>query len=201
MKSPYPWLSPPQDLDKAGQEAVAAIDKKEWSGAKKNLYMQYYLAQLARTDLKVKDLPALDQMKSWRRTSAFKKCLEDYVKSAQDKFRLASMSSIIAETLLIFFLRAIFFSQYVINFSMDAIAGAVFAVVLASQMIIKYRLLKTFANASTYAWMDILSLALCLLLKMWLPMEFDFSLIILLINYYLQKKKFFEALTAFEKEN
>ncbi len=49
--------------------------------------------------------------------------------------------------------------------------------------------------------MDVLSVLLCLLLKVWLPASLDFSLFVLLMNYFLQKKRFEESEAAFLKEN
>jgi len=104
-------------------------------------------------------------------------------------------------TLVLFFAKAMWEGEYFINFSVDAIVGTIALVVAASQYRIKYSVITKFTRSWDYILMDVLSVLLCLLLKVWLPASLDFSLFVLLMNYFLQKKRFEESEAAFLKEN
>lgn len=201
---PYSWLSP-TNLDLTGcDQVLAAIDRKDWKAAKKDLYATYYLTQRDRfaQDGRMKDF-TLDagNMKSWRRQSAFKKFLAEYDEQETGKFRITGMITTICMTLVLFFAKAVWEGEYFINFSVDAIVGVIALVAAISQYRIKYRVIRMFTKPRDYILMDVLSLVLCLLLKVWLPPNFDFSLFVLLMNYFLQKKRFEEAVAAFSREN
>ena len=56
----------------------------------------------------------------------------------------------------------------------------------------KYRTLRRYNLVRDFIYLDGLSLLLCILFKMFFPVQVDFSLIILLVDYYLCKKRFKE---------
>lgn len=201
---PYSWLSATgRDLSDC-QEILHAIDRKDWDGAKKDLYAEYYIE---RRDLAIQqgklsgfNLDA-ENIKSWRRQSAFRKFLQQYEKNQLDKFRISGMVTTICLTLVLFFAKAVWEGEYFINFSVDAIVGVIALVITVSQLRIKYRTIKKFTKPRDYILLDVLSLVLCLLLKMWLPANLDFSLFVLLMNYFLQKKRFEDLMKVFTKDN
>lgn len=201
---PYSWLSP-TDRDLTGcEEVFAAIDRKDWTPGKKDLYATYYLTQRDRyrEENRLKDFslsPA--DIKSWRRQSAFKKCLADYEEQETDKFRISGMVTTICMTLVLFFAKAMWEGEYFINFSVDAIVGVIALVLAISQYRIKYRVIGMFVRKRDFIYMDVLSIVLCLLLKIWLPASMDFSLFVLLMNYFFQKKRFEQAMKTFAREN
>ena len=201
---PYPWLSATENSLLGSEDVLAAIDRREWSRGKKDLYAQYYLSQRAQSVAaeRMKEF-RLDSanIKSWRKQSAFKKFVPEYVKQEMDKFRISGMITTICMTLVLFFAKAVWEGEYFINFSVDAIVGVIALILAVSQYRIKYSVITRFAKPRDYILMDVLSLALCLLLKMWLPPNLDFSLFVLLLNYFLQKKRFEETEAAFVREN
>ncbi|WP_297566884.1 hypothetical protein [uncultured Faecalibaculum sp.] len=200
---PYPWLSATDKSLLDCDDVLEAIDRKEWSKGKKDLYAQYYLEQRAKytEEERMKEF-RLDQgnLKSWRRQSAFKRFATEYEHRELDKYRISSMITTICMTLVLFFAKAVWEGEYFINFSVDAIVGVVALVVAVSQYRIKYSVISRFAGIRDYLLMDVLSIAVCLLLKTWLPANLDFSLFVLLLNYFLQKKRFEEAEKRFSTE-
>lgn len=201
---PYPWLSATDKSLLDSEEVLAAIDRKNWSRGKKDLYAQYYLEQRAKyvEQERMKDfrLNAAD-LKSWRRQSAFRRFASEYERQQLEKFRISGMITTICMTLVLFFAKAMWEGEYFINFSVDAIVGTIALVVAASQYRIKYSVITKFTRSRDYILMDVLSVLLCLLLKVWLPASLDFSLFVLLMNYFLQKKRFEESEAVFLKEN
>lgn len=200
---PYPWLSATDKSLLDCDDVLEAIDRKEWSKGKKDLYAQYYLEQRAKytEEERMKEF-RLDQgnLKSWRRQSAFKRFATEYEHRELDKYRISFMITTICMTLVLFFAKAVWEGEYFINFSVDAIVGVVALVVAVSQYRIKYSVISRFAGIRDYLLMDVLSIAVCLLLKTWLPANLDFSLFVLLLNYFLQKKRFEEAEKRFSTE-
>lgn len=202
--APYKWLTPVQyDLTDC-QDMLAAINRKEWPAGKKNLYAHYYISQRQKYEQenRLKDFP-LDarDIKGWRKQSSFKKFLETYLQEEKDKFRIASMVSCIAATLVFFFFKAFWVQEYVIAFSADALVGAAALVILVLQERIKYREVRMYGSLNYYIYTDLLSLVLCLMLKTMMEANMDFSLFILLMNYFFQKKRFFKTLDQFQAEN
>ena len=84
-----------------------------------------------------------------------------------------------------------------VNFSIDAIIGCAAFVFAFMNVRTKYRTLKRYDLVRDFIYLDVLSLILCILFKMFFPVQVDFSLIILLVDYYLCKKRFKEK--AFQK--
>lgn len=198
----YPWLNPGAGDESEAADILPVIDRKEWSAGKKNLYAVYYMDQKVRCDEdgKVCKLDA-GNMRSWRRQSAFKKTMERIIEQEMEKFRIAGMLATVCETLVLFFAKAVWDGEYLINFSVDALVGVAALVITLSQLKVKYRQIKMYTKPRDYYLMDGLSLLVCILCKIAFPPKFDLSLFVLLMNYFLQRKRFYEALELFEKEN
>lgn len=201
---PYKWLNPvTRDLTD-DMQVLAAIDKKQWSAGKKNLYASFYLNQKERYesegrskdfDLDVRDL------KSWKRTSAFRKFVAKDAAAEKEKFRMAGMVSSMAAALFFFFCRAVWDGNYLVNFSVDAIVGVASLFVLILQLRIKYREIRMYGNIRDYVMMDVLTAVICIMFKIMLPANMDLSLFVLLINYFMEKKRFSQTMDQFEREN
>lgn len=100
------------------------------------------------------------------------------------------ISIVISGTLFVYFLAAIFHRNFLINFSVDAIVGALALAILLNNGINKHKMLKSYTNKAYFKMMDILSLALSILLKLFWNIPFDFTLVILFLAYILSKKEF-----------
>ena len=198
--SKYPWITtrfPLPEGEKEEQEfldIVKLIEKKEKQDAIRNLYVNYYLDQYqkARAEDRAFKLEGNigKELRSWNRSQSFKKFKEDYLKEERAKFQLSGIVIVVTGTLILFFLRAILAQKFLINFSVDALVGAVALVFFYRNMKMKLKLLKSYASAKDYIYLDVASFVLCLLLKMWMPPTFDISLIVLMISYYIQRRIF-----------
>ena len=107
--------------------------------------------------------------RQFSKSSTFKKHAVKMVLRDDEKLKICNMMLVMSVTLTLFFLKAVLFSSYVVNFSVDAIVGCAALVFSLINVRTKYRTLR----------------------------QVDFSLIILLVDYYLCKKRFKEK--AFEK--
>lgn len=127
---------------------------------------------------------------SWMRSNAYKKVEEQVKSNDSTKFMMSSLVMIMTGTICIYFLSAIIRNSYVINFSVDAIFASIAIAVLVIQVRKKYQVLRRYVNQKDYLLMDILSFAICVLLKFMIPPMFDLSVLILFGSYYIQKRKF-----------
>ena len=106
------------------------------------------------------------------------------------KFTMYGISIVISGTLFVYFLAAIFHRNFLVNFCVDAIVGALALAILLNNEINKHKMVKMYTTNRYFKMMDILSLALSILLKLFWNIAFDFTLLILFLAYILSKKEF-----------
>lgn len=106
------------------------------------------------------------------------------------KISLTGLTIIMMGTLFIYFLWAVLNSNFLINFSIDAIVGVIAFVLLVRNLKLKYKTIKKYTNEKQFMILDIISFILCFLIKIVVKVPFDFSLIILLISHYATKQIF-----------
>lgn len=203
----YTWLTPHFPLPEGGEEErqckdiLKIIEKKESNMAIRNLYANYYLDQHQKAKEEGRTLQfdgnLGKELRSWGKTQSFKKFKEAFLKEDKAKFQLCGISIVVTGTLILFFLRAILAQEFVVNFSVDAIVGAIALVFFYRNMKMKIRLVKSYTPIKDYIYLDVASFVMCILLKMWLPPTFDISIIVLVIAYYVQRRKFEAYLKAF----
>lgn len=102
---------------------------------------------------------------------------------------MSGITIIISGTLFLYFLRAVIYNDFLIHFSVDALVGALALVFLVRNLRKKYSLLES-SPLRTYAiQMDVASFLLAALLRLFWHIPFDFSLPILTISYYFQRRR------------
>ena len=167
---------------------VQRIEKSDLIDAKKELMIE--IVQNKKEDDFDKKIDRL--YRQFSKSSSFKKHAEKMVCRDDEKLKIGNMMLVMSVTLTLFFLKAVLFSSYVVNFSVDAIVGCLAFVFSFINVRTKYRTLKRYNLVRDFIYLDGLSLLLCILFKMFFPVQVDFSLIILLVDYYLCKKRFKE---------
>lgn len=164
------------------------INKQDWQPAQKNLYAKFLYEQLSAQA----PLPAVINKKVglWGKNKELQAMARTYCEDSMEKFRIAGMVSVMCATLVFYFAKAMFTSDYVVNFSVDALVAVIAVVFLIRNLQIKYKLTSSFSKSKEFLVLDLLSALLCMLLKISLPAQFDVSLIILVAAYFVEKKKF-----------
>lgn len=109
---------------------------------------------------------------------------------------LCSIVIIMTGTLFVYFLSAVLFESYVINFSVDAIVGSIALVLLVRNEILKTRLSKKYLQTKEYLYMDILAIIFSFLCHLMMR-HFDITLIVLLAVYYFSKHKWTKIMNEF----
>ena len=144
-----------------------------------NLNVLYFLYKLFEGDTTLKDKKIKIQNKE----------------EIQAKFIMSGLTIVMMATLFIYYLGAVINNKYLVSFSVDSIVGVLSFAMMIKNFSIKYKLLSEFKEKNFFILIDILSLLACLLAKFLLKIPFDLSLPILVIAYFLGKKKF-DSLTA-----
>ena len=201
--STYKWLDPGisfpegcESLEKEAKDILNAINKKDWEATKKNYMVQYYFKQLNQynkdgrlSDWKIsKDLNK--EFKSWEKSSSYKKLKETLKSEEITKFTISSAISVIAYMTFLFFFKAVISQNFMISFSVDAIVGAGAILFLFRNYRLRHKLYKRYIPGNQFLYMDASVGLVCLLIKTWLPLYVDFTLIVLLIDYFITRNKF-----------
>lgn len=106
------------------------------------------------------------------------------------KFIMSGLTIVMMTTLVIYYIGAIITKKYLISFSIDSIVGVLAFAILIKNLSIKYKLLEEFNNKKEFILLDVVSIVLCLMTKISFKLPFDVSLPILVISYFISKKKF-----------
>ena len=201
----YKWLDEQGDLAKEENQNdifdfLEILDKKDILPGKKNVLACYYIDQISKENNKsVKKLSQKDYQ-SWYKSASFKKVKERIIKNDMDKSVLSAIVSMMMATLVLYFIGAILQQSFVISFSIDAIIGCLAFILLIRNLRIRYRIIKRYTYSKDIYYLDVCSLILCILFKLILPYGIDLSLIILLVDYYITKRKLEKILEIFNKD-
>lgn len=106
------------------------------------------------------------------------------------KFIMSGLTIIMMTTLVIYYIGSIIANKYIVSFSVDSIVGVIAFGLLLRNLSIKYKLLSSVDDKKDFILLDALSITLCILIKIAFRIPFDVSLPILIIAYYISKKKF-----------
>lgn len=201
--SKYNWLDqgiaiPEGANEKEVESLFKLIDKKDWTKAKKNLVGRYYIEQLNSNGSFRLSNDLNKEVRSWQKTNAFKKVKEMTIKQDHNKFLISGMMTVMTGTILLFFVTAIITQKFVLMFSIDAIVASVAFVLLVRNLILKYKMIDRYVKKNIYVQTDVVSLVLCICLKLLLPGYIDLSLIVLFAVHFLQKKRFEKALNSID---
>lgn len=111
-------------------------------------------------------------------------------------FILTGISIIISATIFIYFLGSLVRNDYLIHYAIDSIIGIISLIFMVKNLITKHKMIKKYTKKKFFIAMDILSILLSLMIKIFIPIAFDFTLVILLISYFVSKKSFDQLLAS-----
>lgn len=191
----YQWLDPTLIVGEDAQtkNILDTIDAMNACGAKKNMLVKYYMEN---PELRRK-ANIRKEIRSWTKTDAFGKIKEQTMRDDRNTFTISGIMIIMMATLFIFFLAAVIRNDYVVKFWVDAIVGSVALVLLVRNLHVKYCIVRGYTEVDWFRTLDILALIGCGLLKIAFPPYMDFTLVILLIAFVVQKKKLEKIMKSF----
>lgn len=163
--------------------AFGQIDKMNESVGMKHLLINWV------TDLRLEDKKIPDKLLSRKKSVSFLESVRQTTLSDMTNFRLSGMIMMITGALFCMFIKAWMTENYLVNFSIDALigvaAGAIFILMFGGQM----RTVGYYGKTIDFFLMDGAIFVLWFLLMLMIE-AFDFSLVLFLIVYFLQKKRF-----------
>ena len=129
---------------------VQRIEKSDLIDAKKELMIE--ILQNKKEDDFDKKIDRL--YRQFSKSSSFKKHAEKMVCRDDEKLKICNMMLVMSVTLTLFFLKAVLFSSYVVNFSVDAIVGCLAFVFSFINVRTKYRTLRRYNLVRDFIYLD-----------------------------------------------
>lgn len=174
--------------------AFNQIDKMNESVGMKHLLINWV------SDLRLEDKRVPDKLLSRKKSVSFLDSVRETTAADMSSFRISGMIMMITGALVCMFIKAWMTENYLVNFSIDAligvVAGVIFVLVIGNQM----RTIGYYGKTRDFWLMDGSIFVLWFLLMM-MVQAFDFSLILFLIVYFLQKKRFEKMQVKFLTDN
>lgn len=174
--------------------AFNQIDKMNESVGMKHLLINWV------SDLRLEDKRVPDKLLSRKKSVSFLDSVRETTAADMSSFRISGMIMMITGALVCMFIKAWMTENYLVNFSIDALigvaAGVIFVLVIGNQM----RTIGLYGKTRDFWLMDGSIFVLWFLLMM-MVQAFDFSLILFLIVYFLQKKRFEKMQVKFLTDN
>lgn len=109
-----------------------------------------------------------------------------------EKYTISSIWLVLMMFVALLFIRNWIIDQYIINFAIDGIVGAVAIYFGLANFFTKYRVVKRYKFPDMYIYMDVFVFVLCLIIKFTTPAEygnFDITFLFLVCSYLLPKRK------------
>ncbi|MDD7281317.1 hypothetical protein [Floccifex sp.] len=184
-------LKPVEGHDHDIKQVMDALDKKEWPKIRKYFLSCYYLTHADELNV---DRDISKELRSWEKTSSYKKYKDQLKKDDYDKMNIASILSAFSFAIALMFVKNLLTQTFVVNFIIDAVIGVFCIVTLLRNYIIRYRIYRLYTDDNWFLTMDLTSAIFCVLLKVILPGFVDISMIIMIVNYFVTVRKQFKKL-------
>ena len=130
---------------------IQRIEKSDLIDAKKELMID--LVNSKKEDDFDKKVDRL--YRQFSKSSTFKKHAEKMVVRDDEKLKICNMMLVMSVTLTLFFLKAVLFSSFVVNFSVDAIVGCAALVFSLINVRTKYRTLQRYDLVRDFVYLDV----------------------------------------------
>lgn len=124
------------------------------------------------------------------RGAMFQQMKEKLKQQDYEKLTISGIWLVFSVCLLLLFFKNLITETYLINFSIDLIAAAVAAVLAVRNYQVRWHIIKRSEKKSFYLGMDIITLALCVVVKVFAQGNFDVSYLLLVISYFVSKQRY-----------
>lgn len=151
-------------------------------------------------DLALSEKKIPDRLLSRRKTSQFQNAVTQAMKDDLERFRVSTLVAVICASLCCMFLRNVMLGSYLINFSVDALVAAAAAAGMFINLGVSFRTIRIYGKTRDFLLTDVSALILWYLLFLLWP-QFDTSLVIFLLAYLFERRKFRRMLDAFADTN
>lgn len=109
-----------------------------------------------------------------------------------EKFQISSIWYVFTLCIVLFFFKNLIDNNYFINYAVDAIVACIAGAFALRNYLIRRRIINRYQFGSFYVRLDVITLVLCIFIKIITPKEysnFDISYLLLVISFFVIKKK------------
>lgn len=106
-----------------------------------------------------------------------------------EKLQIASIWIVFMVCIVLFFFKNLLMEKYVINYVVNAVVACAAGAFAFSNYMIKRRIIKRYGFGSFYLRLDVITIVACVFVKIVSESNFDISYLLLVIAYFVTKKK------------
>lgn len=121
---------------------------------------------------------------------AFSQMREKLLRQNYEKMTISGIWLVFSVCILLLFFKNLLTEHYLINFSVDLIAVAIALVLAFRNYQVRWHVIAHSANKSVYLAIDIVTLVLCIIVKLLVSGNFDVSYLLLVIAYFVTKRRY-----------
>jgi hypothetical protein len=132
-------------------------------------------------------------LKAIDNSNKYKETKKKIIKEDNEKITISGIWLVFSLCIVFMFIKCIITQKYLINFSIDLVFASIALLLSYRNIKVRYKILKRY-HLEKYLRFDIMCLILCIISKFIVSGNFDVSYLILVINYFITKKKIEEDL-------
>ena len=121
---------------------------------------------------------------------AFSQMREKLLRQNYEKMTISGIWLVFSVCILLLFFKNLLTEHYLINFSVDLIAAAIALVLAFRNYQVRWHVIAHSAYKSVYLAIDIVTLVLCIIVKLLVSGNFDVSYLLLVIAYFVTKRRY-----------
>lgn len=106
-----------------------------------------------------------------------------------EKFQIGSIWSVFAVCIVLFFFKNLLMQSFLVNYIVDVLVACIAGAIAFQNYLNKQRIIKRYGFGNFYMQMDMASLIACIFIKVISPGNFDITYLILVITFFITKKK------------
>lgn len=128
-------------------------------------------------------------LKSIEKSKDFSKMKEVIKKQDHEKITISGIWLVFSISLVLMFFKCLITQKYMINFNIDLIFAIIALIIAFQNYRVRNRIIQRYQLQKEFYLYDVVSLVCCVISKLIVPGNFDVSYLILVINYFITKKK------------
>ncbi|WP_416327299.1 transporter [[Eubacterium] hominis] len=106
-----------------------------------------------------------------------------------EKFQIGSIWSVFAICIVLFFFKNLLMQEFLINYIVDVVVACFAGAIAFQNFLIKRRIIQRYEFGNFYTQLDVITLIACIFIKVISPGNFDITYLILVISFFVTKKK------------
>ena len=106
-----------------------------------------------------------------------------------EKFQIGSIWSVFALCIVLFFFKNLLMQEFLVNYIVDVVVACIAGGIALQNFLSKRRIIRRYEFGNFYTQLDIATLVACVFIKVISPGNFDITYLILVISFFIAKKK------------